>query len=110
MRRDCLADALTTWRVSFPLNETAGAGVGIRAVGIWGGTSDRDRAAVVHLPMAEAIETLEAGLADRTRVRIEAFEARHPRGGRSRLTARRMYARLDAMRGEVEAVDTAASA
>jgi hypothetical protein len=74
VRRECLEDSLTTWRVVLPRDDYE-RGVGIRAVTVWGATTEADRAPVADLPIPEAIERLEAGLPLRVRARVEAFEA-----------------------------------
>jgi Transcription factor WhiB len=45
------------------------AAIEMNSVGVWAGTSEADRRAVEHLPRDVAIDTLEAGLAERLRVR-----------------------------------------
>jgi hypothetical protein len=99
VRRQCLAEALTSWIVPMgPGGASPGHRIEVKAAGIWGGTDDRERLAVAHLPRAEAIDKLEAELPERDRVRIAAFAARYPRrGGRQNRAAGRVWARLDAM-------------
>lgn len=98
VRRDCLSDALTTWRVVLPYLEHEGA-VGVRAVGVWGATTEEDRAPVRGLPIGGAIDRLELELPDRLRTRIEAFKARYQRDGRRNQRADRVWAMLERLRG-----------
>jgi hypothetical protein len=64
--------------------------------GTWGASSEKDRAAVRHLPTEEAIKRLEDGLPDRVQRRIAAFEKKHNRGQASTAAA---WKHLDEMRG-----------
>ena len=58
------------------------------------------------MPRQAAIEQLEAGLPERVRARVEAFEERHPRGQPSAIAA---YAVLDALRAAVADADEPAA-
>jgi hypothetical protein len=98
VRRECLEDSLTTWRVVLP-RDGHESGVGIRAVGVWGATTEADRAAVADLPIPEAIARLEAGLPLRVRARVEAFEASRAKAVNRSRRAERAQKMLDEMRG-----------
>lgn len=76
VRRPCVAEALQPIRYCVrPDKDTR---VAVRVEGIWGGTTPSDRRRVRHLPIEEAVDELEAGFPERLRVRVEAFERRHP--------------------------------
>jgi hypothetical protein len=66
VRIPCLEEALTP----HPL--------GGRAQGLWAGTTTRERHPLRRLPIPEAVATLEAGLAERVRRRVQAVEEKHP--------------------------------
>jgi WhiB family transcriptional regulator, redox-sensing transcriptional regulator len=67
VRVPCLAEAMTDHVL------------GGRAVGLWGGSTTRERHQLRHLPVDQAIEQLEDGLAERVRRRVEAVERKHHR-------------------------------
>jgi Transcription factor WhiB len=59
------------------------AAIEMNSVGVWAGKSEADRRAVEHLPRDVAIDTLEAGLDERLRVRRAAqLHARRGNGVR----------------------------
>lgn len=108
VRKECLTEAMTPFRHWVVPGEQA---VQVRVSGVWGGTTFNQRMAVRSLPVPEAVERLEAGLPERVRVRVEAFDKRHPAGPhRQCLNGRCAPARvlLDAMREKIGAEDPAA--
>jgi hypothetical protein len=96
VRRECLEDCLTTWRVVLSQDEHE-SGVSIRAVGVWGATTEVDRAAMTYLPIPKAIARLEAGLPQRVRARVEAFEASRAKAVHQSKRAERVQRMLDEM-------------
>ena len=101
VREVCLTEALTPWRVQLGNGKER---VGVRAVGLWGATTTAERSRFRRLPVAEAVDTLEAGLPERLRERIEVFEARHPNAEQSRdpmvRRARESSTRCEAVQGQ----------
>jgi Transcription factor WhiB len=65
VRIPCLEEALTP----HPL--------GGRARGIWAGSTYAERHHLRHLPICEAVDVLEDGLAERVRRRVEAVALKH---------------------------------
>jgi Transcription factor WhiB len=66
VRRECLTEAVSR----HPL--------GGMAVGVWGASTTAERHALRHLPPDQAVDVLEAGLAERVRRRVQAVAAKHP--------------------------------
>jgi hypothetical protein len=75
VRKACAGDALRVYKFSRRDDKFATS----CPVGIRGGTTWHDRQAVAHLPVPEAVDVLEASLADRVAVRVAAWRSR-PRG------------------------------
>ena len=67
VRVPCLEEALTNHPLGGP------------AVGVWAATTTRERHQVRRMPIAEAVQVLEDGLADRVRSRVDAVKRKHPR-------------------------------
>jgi hypothetical protein len=97
VRPQCLAEALMVTPVLMNPGDKMRREKNLFTYGTWGATSEKDRAAVRHLPTEEAIQQLEDGLPDRMKRRIAAFERKHNRGQVSTAAAWKM---LDEMRGE----------
>jgi hypothetical protein len=74
VRIPCLRESFVTWKVAVR-NEIPNK---IESGGTWGGSTERERDAVRHLPVEERIKLLEDGFPERLAERIDAFEERHP--------------------------------
>jgi hypothetical protein len=77
VRRDCLKEGLRTWNAPHAQeSKTRKTKTEItRSFGIWGGTIQKERMAVEHLPISEAADILEAGFPERIERRIAAWKA-----------------------------------
>jgi len=49
-----------------------------KAVGIWAASTTLERHRLRKLPISEAVDVLEVGLAERVRARVEAVRRKHP--------------------------------
>jgi hypothetical protein len=99
VRRPCLAEGFRVWaapvRSDYQVPESLRFVATITTVGVWGGSSDRDRWGVRHLPVDEAIEVLDRTFHQRLEARIAAFRRGSMKG--------RWAERLGAMLAEREA-------
>jgi hypothetical protein len=76
VRPECLRESFVTWKVRVR-DEAASTQ---RSTGTWGGTTAKERRAVLHLPPDERVRVLEESFPDRLAERVAAFEKQHPAG------------------------------
>jgi hypothetical protein len=112
VRRPCIEESLRTWDFVYgqrplvawgrsPRDWGSAFGMVDASEGVWGGTTERERAKVAHLPASEAIDRLEELRAGRLAERIRGYlnGPRSPRRGL--LPSERRVDQMLAERGEV---------
>lgn len=95
VRKPCLSDALGRHLFTHEADRQVSES---RVVGIWGATTTDERAALDHLPVAEAVEMLEATLPDRLAARVAAWRQR-PNPNRATKKDRRITELLEPQLG-----------
>jgi hypothetical protein len=78
VRIPCLTEALEEWTHEVVPDEPC---THSRVTGIWAATVTRDRDRVRGMPIDDAIEVFEAGMAGRLKARIKAFKSKKRKHG-----------------------------